>query len=358
MKPDHPHHERQTVNKPTDPRRLARQIGPGLAVAALIGSLAYGLTRVLNRPVADPLVVAMISGIIIRTVTGDSAALRRGFSTAPLICIPAGIAFYAFKNLNFVTFAEVRPGSLVLTASTLFVYFVTILLVGRALGQKEQISYLTAAGSAVCGASAIAITAPAVKADSEDISVSVLAVTLAAIVALFTLLPFVATTWDLTDEAYGILSGSVLQLTGFVKAAAQNVPFLRRELSDQELVSLATSVKAARYLGLLVAIPLFASLVQKRFYIPWVLWVFLGAGLLGTVICVTHRHFYVQTLIPIVRPIYSVSWAIAMAAVGLNVDIRRLFSKQGTRALLTAFAGCTAAIATFFIGSTIAGSLG
>jgi uncharacterized integral membrane protein (TIGR00698 family) len=358
MNPDHPHRERQTVDKATDAKQLARQIGPGLAVAGLIGSLAYGLTRVLNQPVADPLVVAMISGIMIRTIAGDSAALRRGFSAAPLICIPAGIAFYALKNLNFVTFAEVRPGSLVLTASTLFVYFVTILLVGRALGQKEQVSYLTAAGSAVCGASAIAITAPAVKADSQDISVSILAVTIAAVVALFILLPFVATTCDLTDQSYGILSGAVLQLTGFVKAAAQNVPFLRRELSDQNLVSLALSVKAARYLGLLIAIPLFASFAQKRFYIPWVLWVFLAAGLLGTLICVTHQHFYVQTLIPIVRPIYTVSWAIALAAIGLNVDIRILFSSQGTKALITAFAGCTAAIITFFVGSLIAGSLG
>jgi uncharacterized integral membrane protein (TIGR00698 family) len=340
-----------------DHRGFARRIGPGLAVAALIGALAYGLTRVLNQPVADPLVAALISGIVVRSVLGGNTALRQGFAAAPQVCIPAGVAFYAFKNLNFLTFGEVRCSVLVLTALTVVVYFATIFLVGRLLNQKEPMCYLTAAGSAVCGASAITITAPAVKAESEDISVSVLAVTVAAVVSLFTLLPFVATTCELTDQTYGVLAGAVLQLTGFVKAAAQNVPFLRRGLSDSELASLALSVKAARYLGLLVAIPLFASLAQKRFYVPWVLWVFLVAGVVGTVVCVTHEAFYVGTLIPIVRPIYGLSWAAAMAAVGLNVDIRKLFSNQGTKTLVVAFAGCTAAIITFLIGSLIVESL-
>ncbi len=332
-----------------------RAKGPGLLLAAVIGALAYGSSRLLHSPIVDPLVLAMVAGVVFRTAVGRRTTFKAGFTAAPLVCIPIGITFYAVKNLNFAAYAEVRPTSMILAALIVFVYFATILILGRLLGQEDRITCLTAAGSAICGASAIAITSPAVDADSDDVSVSLLAVTTAAMVALFTLLPFVATTLGMTDQTYGLLSGSVLQMTGFVKAAVMNLPFLDRQLADKELVSLALSVKAARYLGLLIAIPLFASLTQKRLYIPWTLWLFLGAGLLGTWICVTHGDFYRTTLIPVVKPLYGVSWSIAMAAIGLNADVRRLLSNNGAKALIMAFAGCIAAIVTFFIGSMILG---
>jgi len=343
------------VKRYADYRSRLSALSPSLSLVALIGGLAYGLAALLNSPVADPLVIAMVAGVIVRTAVGRRRTLHEGFAAAPLMCIPAGITFYAVKNLNFIRYAEMQPASMILAALIVLVYFVTILVLGRLLGQKDRISYLTAAGSGICGASAIAIASPAVDADSDDISISLLAVTTAALVALFTLLPFVATTVGMTDQTYGRLSGSVLQMTGFVKAAVTSVPFLSRQLSDKELASLALSIKAARYLGLLIAIPLFASLVQKRFYIPWVLWLFLGAGLLGTAVYATHRSFYVATLIPVVKPIYGVSWSIAMAAIGLNADARQLLSNHGAKALIMAFAGCVAAIATFFIGSMILG---
>ncbi len=335
-------------------RRLIA-VGPGLSLAALIGLLAYGLATLLRTPVADPLVIAIVAGVIVRTAIGRQTRCHEGFAAAPLVCIPAGIMFYAVKNLDFVVYARMQPTSIVLAALVVLVYFATILLLGRLLGQKDRISYLTAAGSGICGASAIAIASPAVDADSDDISVSLLAVTIAALVALFTLLPFVATTVGMTDQTYGLLSGSVLQMTGFVKAAVASLPFLSRELSDKELASLALSIKAARYLGLLVAIPLFASLMRKRLYVPWVLWLFLGAGLLGTAVHAADQQFYVATLIPTIKPVYGISWSIAMAAIGLNADVRQLLSNNGAKALIMAFSGCAAAIATFFVGSMILG---
>lgn len=332
-----------------------RSTGPGLLLAALLGAAVYGLTWIWHTPVLDPLVLALTTGIVLRTAVGHHTIFDNGFTAAPLLCIPIGITFYAVKNLNFAAYAEVHPTSMMLAALIVFVYFATILILGRLLGQPDRINYLTAAGSAICGASAIAITSPAVDADSDDISVSLLAVTTVATVALFTLLPFVATTMEMTDRTYGVLSGSVLQMTGFVKAAVMNLPFLSRQMSDKELVSLALTVKAARYLSLLIAVPLFASLTRKRFYIPWTLWLFLGAGLLGTWISVTHGDFYSATLIPMVKPLYGLSWSIAMAAIGLNADVRKLLNNNGAKALIVAFAGCSAAIVTFFIGSVILG---
>lgn len=343
------------MQKDTNIRNRLQAIPSGLLMAMLIGMLAYAVTRWLRSPIADPLVMAMIVGVIVRTAVGNRTALHRGFALAPSVFIPIGIVFYGMKNLNFVRFAETQPRSLFLPGLVLMAYFVTILVLGRLLGQRDRIGYLAAAGSAICGASAIAITSPSIEADPDDISISILAVTMAALVALFTFLPFVAATLEMNDRSFGLLSGSVLQITGFVKAAVMDPPFVSRQLSDEELVSFALSIKAARYMGLLIAIPLFASLVHKRFCIPWVLWVFLGAGLLGTWLCATHRDFYTAKAIPVITPIYGLSWSIAMAAVGLNADARKLLSDNGAKALVMAFAGCIAAIVTFIAGSTILG---
>ena len=332
-----------------------RAASPGLLLATCIGVLTYTVSVLLHSPVIDPLVVALGAGVMIRTFCGHRTICNAGFAAAPLVFIPIGITFYAVKNLNFTTYSQVPPRSMLLAALVVFVYFATILLLGRLLGQRDRISYLTATGSAICGASAIAIASPAVDADSDDISVALVAVTTAALVALFTLLPFVATSLNMGDQTYGLLSGSVLQMTGFVKAAVTNLPFLSRHLTDKELVSLALSVKAARYLGLLIAIPLFASLIQKRLYIPWTLWLFLGAGLLGTWLAVTHQTFYNTALIPVVKPLYGISWSIAMTAIGLNADVRQLLSNNGTKALIMAFGGCAAAMTTFFLGTMILG---
>jgi uncharacterized integral membrane protein (TIGR00698 family) len=322
----------------------------GLLLAILIGAAGYGIKTATKAPIADPLLVAMIIGITVRTTMGSRVELKPGVALAPAMFIPIGIVFYAANNLNFVRFAEVETGMIALLIVIMLVYFGAILLLGRVLKQRKQITYLTATGSAICGASAIAITSPAVEAEPDDISISLLSVALAAFVGLFIILPFLATLSEITGEIYSLLSGSVLQFTGFVKVAASNIPHLRTEMQEKELASLALSVKAVRYLGLLIAIPLFASLVRGGIYIPWVLWVFLGAGLVGTWAYSTHTTFYTNAVVPIIRPIYDLSWSIAMAAIGLNADVKELLSNNGAKALVMAFAGFSVATATFFIG--------
>ncbi|GBE18348.1 hypothetical protein BMS3Abin16_00946 [archaeon BMS3Abin16] len=334
---------------------LIKEYWQGLLLAVLIGIVGYGVKVVTKSPMADPLLIAMMLGIIVRTAIGDRGKLKPGFTLAPTIFIPLGIVFYAANNLNFLKFAEVETDMIVLLIIIMLVYFAVILLLGKLLRQRKQITYLTATGSAICGASAIAITSPAVEAEPDDISISLLSVALAAFVGLFIIFPFLATLFDITGESYGLLSGSVLQFTGFVKVAVENIPYLRTGLSEKELVSLALSVKAVRYLGLLIAIPLFASLIKKRLYIPWVLWAFLISGLIGTGIYAADEIFYNNVLLFFIEPIYSLSWSIALAAIGLNANVKELLSNEGTKALIMAFAGFFAATITFFIGLYIIG---
>jgi uncharacterized integral membrane protein (TIGR00698 family) len=327
-----------------------RELWAGLLLAVVIGTLGYAIKALTKSPFADPLLLAMIAGIIVRTAIGESGKLKPGFALAPAIFIPFGICFYAAKNLNFAELAKVQMSMIVLLIAIVAIYFAVILSLGKLLKQRKQITYLTATGSAICGASAIAVTSPAVEAEPDDISISLLSVALAAFFGLFIILPFLGSLFMVSDKVFGLLSGSVLQFTGFVKASVSNIPYLRQEMPAKELVSLALSVKAVRFLGLLIAIPLFGSLVRNKIYIPWVLWAFLGSGILGTWIYSYDKVFYKDSLLPVIEPVYDIFWSIAMAAVGLNANVKQLLSNNGTKALIMAFTGFFAATAAFFIG--------
>jgi uncharacterized integral membrane protein (TIGR00698 family) len=319
-------------------------------VAVLTGLTGYFLTEIIHSSILDPLIVALILGIVIKSTIGAGKKLEPGIIFASSISIPVGIIFYGLQNLNFTKLTELESTMLFLLMLVMFVYFAVILLLGKLLGQKKQITYLTASGSAICGASAIAVTTPAIDAEPDDVSISLLSVTVAAFVGFSIILPFVAALFDLTGKNYSFLSGTVLQFTGLVKVAEKYTPFLRKDAYASEMMSLALSVKAVRYLALLVAVPVFSSLIKKKLSAPWFLWAFLAAGLIGTWIYSTQGTIIHLKLARYIQPVHTISWSIAMSAIGLNADARELFSNNGAKALIMAFAGFIAATLTFLAG--------
>jgi uncharacterized integral membrane protein (TIGR00698 family) len=322
----------------------------GMVLAAGIGMAGYAVQKVTGSSFADPLLIALLAGIVVGTAIGAARKSAIGLDAAWRILIPPGIALYALKHLNFVKYAKVESRIFVLLLAIMLVYFGTIFLLGRIFRQKPKTTYLIAVGSAVCGASAIAMTSSAVEAEPDDISVSLVSVSLIGLLGVFVIVPFCASLLGISNKMYGLLAASVLQFTGFVKAAVSAIPFLQEEIPADQVVSLALNVKSARYLGLLVAIPLFASLERKRLSVPWAVWVFLVAGLFGSWLSQAHARFYGDTALPFITPVYQITWSVAMAAIGLSADIKNLLSNSGIHALLMACAGFAAAIAAFFCG--------
>lgn len=318
-----------------------------LSMAVAIGLTAYALTLTLHTAALDPLLLSLLFGILLRALLKDrivasDAAVRVGH----WLLLP-GIACYAIANLEFTTVANLPPRSLLLLAGTVAVSFATILLLGRQLGQRREIATLVATGSAICGASAIAVTAPAVRAKAEDVSISLLAVTMAALMALFVALPFCGALLRMPPADYALMSGSLLQFTGFVKEAMAQFHPLGTEAGLQEATRLAILVKATRYLALIVCIPVAASLTRGRLTLPLSLWLYLGAGIFGTLLHATHPHMYATQLLPFAQIGYQVLWSVTMAAIGLSADLRDLLSVNGYRAFGMALMGFGVALLSF-----------
>ena len=319
-----------------------------LAIILTIGVISYATEKIAGDSFADPLLLALIIGITLRSMINFNQNTIDFFKLAPKVLIPVGIIFYALINLNFVKYSKNDPMLILLTFGVVAVYFLSIIVSGKLLKQKKEISYLVATSSGICGASAIAVTSHAMDAESNDVSVSLIAVTFVGLLALFVALPFVGTVMGLDNEVYAIFAGTTMQYTGFVKAAMNYIPPLVEKVDALYAAKLALSVKALRYLALIVAIPVFGSVRKNKLYTLGILLIFVTGGVLGSYFYANHRSFYDEMLSPTIKPIYIFLWATAMAAIGLNADARKILSDHGLKALLMATIGFICA-STFFL---------
>jgi len=94
-------------------------------------------------------------------------------------------------------------------------------LLGRALKMPRPTSTLVSFGTAICGGSAIAAMAPVVRAENEDVAVSLATVFTLNSVALF-LFPVIGHLLHLGQEAFGIWAGVAIHDTSSVVGAASS----------------------------------------------------------------------------------------------------------------------------------------
>lgn len=320
-----------------------------LLLATALGSACYAVATWSGRPTFEPLLLSLLAGIILRSLLGDRFATPQEAVRVSHWLLFPGIVCYALANLNLATIAELPPRALILLCTSLVVAFAVIFLLGRRCGQRLEITSLVATGSAICGASAIVVTAPAVRARAEDVSISLLAVTLAGLLGLFVLLPFCGALLHLPLGELGLMSGALLQHTGFVKEAMAHLRYLDPLAASGEALRFALLVKVTRYLGLIVCIPLVASLAHGRLSLPPALWLYLGAGLWGTLLQGAAPRAFAGHVLPLAQLTYQLLWSVALAAIGLSADVRDLLSANGFRAFWMALGGFCAALAAFLM---------
>lgn len=113
------------------------------------------------------------------------------------------------------------------------------LLLGRALGIGRTQAYLIAAGTAICGGSAIAALGPVVKADDEEMAVSMGTVFVLNSVALF-VFPVIGAYLGLSQQQFGLWSALAIHDTSSVVGAAAKY--------GSVALGIAVTVKLARAL--------------------------------------------------------------------------------------------------------------
>src|SRR5918993_3759116 len=194
--------------------------------------------------------VAIVLGLLLRNLLPLPAALGPGLKFATTTVLRLGIVLVGIRLSMFDVLKLGLAGlPVVLAAIATGMVFVTWF--NRKLGLPPRLGTLVAAGTSICGVTAIVSTAPAIDADEREVAYAV-----ANVVAfgLFGMLvyPYLAHALLTRSETIGLFLGTAVHDTSQVVGAALTY---KQVYGDDVVLRTATVTKLTRNIFLAVVIP-------------------------------------------------------------------------------------------------------
>jgi len=249
----------------TEENIVTNRWAAGTGVCMLVAAVAYGLKFV--SPVFDPLVTGILLGVIVANLSDQPSWIENGADRCIAFALPGGIALYGFQ---LKIHEDLRQEEIAIVVAAFVVLYLATTAFSRISGLRSKTTILLSTGMAVCGASAIAVVSPAIKAKKHETSVAVLAVMVAGL--LYTLVyPALTELAGLSDPALATLSGATLPMLGLVKVAVSSL--------DPENVDLALRIKFLRIASLVFMVTVavtFSGIRERRLRIPWFMALFIA----------------------------------------------------------------------------------
>ena len=203
--------------------------------------------------------IALLAGILLASTLGNPFTDFTKKHTSTLLQISV-VGLGAGMNLKVVGVVGVQGIGYTVTgiAFTAIVGF----LLARLLKTPDTLSTLITIGTGICGGSAIAATGPILKADNEDMSISLGVVFILNALALF-IFPPIGHAFSLDQHQFGLWSALAIHDTSSVVGAAMQY--------GKEALELATTVKLARALWIIPVSLLLAFFMKSKSKIkmPW-----------------------------------------------------------------------------------------
>jgi uncharacterized integral membrane protein (TIGR00698 family) len=308
-------------------------IWPGLLLTATIAGASFALRQVPGLGSFSPMILAIVIGIAFHNLIGTPVRAKPGVMVAlrkllRLAIILLGLQLTAAKVMQ-VGLSGIAVIALTLVATLLF----TIWL-GRLLGVERKLAELIAAGTSICGASAVIAANTVTNAHDEDVAYAVACVTVFGSIAMF-VYPLLPGLLHLDPHAYGLWSGaSIHEIAQVVAAAFQD---------GQQAGEFGTIAKLSRVMMLapvVVGLGLVAArrarhagqdTSQAKPPMPWFVLGFVAMVGVNSVVSVPAEAKSVIVLAT------TFLLSMALAAMGLETDIGKLRAK-GLRPLLLGLA--------------------
>jgi uncharacterized integral membrane protein (TIGR00698 family) len=189
---------------------------PGLALVAAVVAAGILLNRAI--PQVSALIFAMGLGVLLAPLAVRRASAAPGIAFASRPLLRAGVALLGLRiSLHAVSGLGVR-GVAVAVGVVVITMGLTILL-ARLLGVDPSLAILIAAGSAICGASAIAAMQGVAKADEDRVGYAIGTVTLFGSLAMLTIPYVLVPQLGLSDRLGGLWAGASIHEVAQVAAA-------------------------------------------------------------------------------------------------------------------------------------------
>lgn len=220
---------------------LADQIGHAILAA-------QGLTG--SSPVSG-VPVAIVLGLLLRNTLTLPPSLTPGLKFATTSVLRLGIVLVGIR-LSFFDVLKLGLAGLPVVIAAITTGLVFVTWFNRKLGLPPRLGTLIAAGTSICGVTAIVSTAPAIEADEREVAYAV-----ANVVAfgLFGMLvyPYLAHALLTGSETIGLFLGTAVHDTSQVVGAALTY---KQIYADDVVLRTATVTKLTRNIFLAAVIPI------------------------------------------------------------------------------------------------------
>ncbi len=231
------------------------------AVAAgawLMAALLKGLPEPLSTLPASPMVLAILAGLALAGVTARQPRWQPGLDLARGPLLKLAVALIGLR-LSLVELGLLGAQALPLVAVIIVSGLGLTYWLVKSAGGNRELAGLLGVGTAICGASAIAALAPALKARPEETAYAVACVALVGLLATL-LYPFVLPHLLRDPIAVGLVMGAAIHDTAQVTAAAA----AHEQLWQLDgTINAATVTKLIRNFSMVVVIPLMAWLLSR-----------------------------------------------------------------------------------------------
>jgi len=226
--------------------------------------------------------VALLLGLVIAIVTGHPFIQINKKATTLLLQV--SVVCLGF-TMNFEEAMKAGKEGFLFTVGTITITLLAGYFIGKYLKIDRNTSTLISNGTAICGGSAIAAIAPIIKANDEQISVSLGTIFILNSIALF-IFPTLGHMLALTDQQFGTWCAIAIHDTSSVVGAS-------KQYSDKAL-QIATTIKLERALWI-IPLSLVTAYFQKssgKIKIPYFIFYFIIAILIAT---------YLPTYLPFLK---------------------------------------------------------
>ena len=231
---------------------------PGLAFAIALALAAKALSLATHGQVSA-ILLAILLGILWRNLLSVGAWAEPGLDFAGRALLRTGIALIGLR-LTFVLLKDVSLAAVPIVVACIVVAMVAAIVLGRLFGVAPGIRRLLAAGTAICGCTAIIAVAPLLRTRQQDVGISIACIVLFGSLAMIGY-PWVAHAVFGTDiRLAGMFFGASIQDTSQVVGAAL---IYAQQFDAPDAVAVAGLTKFMRTFGLLVLVPLAAMWMSR-----------------------------------------------------------------------------------------------
>ncbi len=315
-----------------------KNILPGFIVSLLVALVSMFLGKFV--PTLGAASIAIFLGMFVGNLFLHQKVFQSGYKYSETNLLSYSIVLLG-ATLSIKTIAQIGISGILFIILQMTITIVGAIFVGKKLKFGENFSFLMASGNAVCGSSAIAATAPVIDADDNEKGIAITIVNVTGIILMF-LLPAIGSFLYKNDILHtSALIGGILQSVGQVVASGAMV--------SDKVKDLSTIFKIVRIIFLVVVVFVFGHLKnksnaeiseeeikdvkKKKIKVPWyVIGFFIMCGLFSA-------NIISDNLSNVFKEISHVLEIIALAAIGLKVNIKDLIKQGKSVSLYGLFVG-------------------